>query len=71
MATFNREQELKYQRILFAEASTDFWVKYFDDSIKEMHNEKGELLNYRIVLTKTDYGNFQLRRFNFEVEEHG
>jgi len=39
--------------------------KYFDDSIKDLHNEKGDLLNYRIVLTKTDYGNFQLRRYNF------
>ena len=51
---------MKFERVLFAEASVEFLEDYFADTILQPEQK------YALIVTKTDYTNFQLRKFEFK-----
>ena len=64
VALHNKEEDLKYERMVFAVAPTDYSHHLMADLIEDLENSK-----FKILLTRTNYNAFTLQRFMYSKEE--
>lgn len=61
VATFNRDHELRYHRLIFGSIGMSYAGELFGDLIEDLSGEK-----YRLLITRTDYSSFQLERYLYD-----
>lgn len=64
VAKYNKEEELKYERIVFSVAPTTYANDLMADLVEDLKDSK-----FKILLTRTNYNAFALQRFLYSEEE--